>query len=42
MNCPENKSFLLDPPHPGGRGGGGVGGQNFKSAGNFTNSRENL
>ena len=38
MNCPENQ-YNFYPPHPG--GSRGVGGQNFKSAGNFTNCREN-
>ena len=34
-----SRIFFLDPPHPG--GSRGVGGQNFKSLGNFTNCREN-
>ena len=34
--------FVVYPSHPGGfRGGGGVGGQNFKSPVNFMNCREN-
>ena len=46
MNCPENQYKKYTHPTPGGpgrgsRAGGGVWGHNFKSAGNFTNCREN-
>ena len=38
-----NKNKMFTHPTPGGPAsrGGGLGGQNFKSAGNFTNCREN-
>ena len=41
MNCPEMQYIFLTHSTPGGGGPGGVAGQNFKSAGNFTNCREN-
>ena len=40
----KSNNNLFDPPHPGGFRGvvqGGVGGQHFKSPGNFMNCREN-
>ena len=43
MNVQKINNNLFYPPHPGGSSvpGWGLGGQNFKSAGNFTNCREN-
>ena len=44
MNVQKINKTNVYPPHPGGSsypGGGGFGGQHFKSAGNFTNCREN-
>ena len=44
MNVQKINKTNFYPPHPGGfsvPGGGGLGGQIFKSAGNFTNCREN-
>ena len=43
MNVQKINKTHFYAPHPGGSSvpGGGVGGQHFKSAGNFTNCREN-
>ena len=44
MNVQKINKTNFYPPHPGGSsvpGGGGLGGQHFKSAGYFTNCREN-
>ena len=43
MNVQKINNNFFYPPHPGGSSvpGWGLGGQNFKSAGNFTNCREN-